>query len=29
MKQKILFHGAEAIIILDKGKIIKKRERKS
>ena len=27
--QKILFHGAEAIIILDKGKIIKKREKKS
>jgi len=27
--QKILFHGAEAIIILDKGKIIKKRVKKS
>ena len=29
MKQKILFHGAEAIILLDKDKIIKKREKKS
>ena len=27
--QKIIFHGAEAIIILDKDKIIKKREKKS
>jgi len=27
--QKILFQGAEALILLDKGKIIKKREKKS